>query len=675
MFELVYYIKEIGNVSLDTFWFPVMIWTVCCALAFLVLKTREKLNPLFHYHLRTAALLSLPLGIGVSALLNKIPDWFASSNLETAFFVVQNPIEIVPGNAVQSAEVAAINWQEPSFFIGAITLIVAFISVFMLIRLLRNYVALKALYRNLNLTELEELKPGHKDLPSPLIKLAFHDHPLVPFTFGWKQPVIVLPKILQHEPEKLDMALQHELIHIKRGDYLLQLALSMIDSLFWFHPLIRYGNQEIDTYREISCDQEVLSKSDFSIKSYANLLYELVPLNTGVEKLSVSMAVKNSTLKKRIKTMKYHKLHKASFKQSIVFLMLMVVGITLPIACSDLRGPQVLSMEQIELETMKLTTADVMINGIQVINSEELGITEINAPGVGALTISTKEYGEFGIALHQFDGAQKSGTINGNKINFSINELNVEVLSDDNILSENNSTSVWVKHFPDIKSKNNGLGSAIQPKYIVSLKGHLNTDKSTTAEEDFFVVVEQMPQLIGGMAGLQAKVEYPEMARRAGIEGRVTVQFIVNENGDVENAKVVRGIGGGADEEALRVVQQAKFEPGIQRGRAVRVQYALSINFRLEDSDYTSSSQQYDGVVPQEMSVQLSEAQDGTISGIVFNKDGEALSGANINIEGSNKGAATNENGEFAFNNLGSGSYTLHVSYVGYKNTKLKVGL
>lgn len=102
-------------------------------------------------------------------------------------------------------------------------------------------------------------------------------------------------------------------------------------------------------------------------------------------------------------------------------------------------------------------------------------------------------------------------------------------------------------------------------------------------EEDFFVVVEEMPVLKGGMSKLQASVKYPEMARRAGIEGRVTVQFIVNEQGKVENARVVRGIGGGCDEEALKAVQQAEFEPGMQRGRPVRVQYALSINFRLDN--------------------------------------------------------------------------------------------
>jgi len=102
-------------------------------------------------------------------------------------------------------------------------------------------------------------------------------------------------------------------------------------------------------------------------------------------------------------------------------------------------------------------------------------------------------------------------------------------------------------------------------------------------EEDFFVVVENMPVLQGGLGELQRKVKYPEMARRAGIEGRVTVQFIVNERGEVENPRVIRGIGGGCDEAALEAVKQAKFSPGMQRGRPVRVQYSLPIVFRLQN--------------------------------------------------------------------------------------------
>ena len=103
-------------------------------------------------------------------------------------------------------------------------------------------------------------------------------------------------------------------------------------------------------------------------------------------------------------------------------------------------------------------------------------------------------------------------------------------------------------------------------------------------EDDFFVVVENMPQLVGGLAALQRKVSYPEIARRAGIEGRVTIQFIVNEKGQVENPRVIRGIGGGCDEEALKAVKTARFTPGMQRGRPVKVQYSLPIVFRLQSN-------------------------------------------------------------------------------------------
>lgn len=108
-------------------------------------------------------------------------------------------------------------------------------------------------------------------------------------------------------------------------------------------------------------------------------------------------------------------------------------------------------------------------------------------------------------------------------------------------------------------------------------------EEKKESEDDFFVVVEQMPELIGGLGAIQSKIHYPDMARKAGIEGRVYVQFIVNERGQVENPRVIRGIGGGCDEEALRAVKQAKFKPGMQRGRPVRVQYSLPIVFKLQN--------------------------------------------------------------------------------------------
>ncbi|MEX0720230.1 MAG: M56 family metallopeptidase [Balneolaceae bacterium] len=592
MRELIEVMKEFGAFSLDNIWFPLLVWTICCAIAFLFLRLKKNLNPLFHYHLRTAAILSLPLGIAASFLLQWIPQWLSASPVETAFFIIQNPIEVVAGGSSSAVE-QSLAWQDPSFFIGLFTLILVAGSIVMAFRFVNSYRELNALYKKL------EFSTASVDqqilIANQKVEIAFHDHPLVPFTFGWKKPVIVLPKILKKDSEKLNMALQHELIHIQRGDYLLQLALSIIQSIFWFHPLIHYGNQKIDTYREISCDQEVLSKTDFSIKSYASLLYELVPLNSGVGRLSVSMAVHNSTLKQRIKTMKYHKLHRTSFKQSIFFLLLMVIGITLPIACSDLRGTESLSLEELENSKLELQNVEAFVNDIEL-NSTFNG--SVSTTGLGALLINAKEYGIFKIAPRRFEGGIQAGKIEGNSISFKINELNVEIRSSSQIISNFDESSIWIEHISvDTKSFSiyalRDANQATPPPPPTPSLGESDSleapnlpPKPPFPEEDqsdYFVVVEEMPSPIGGIQAIQSKVVYPDMARRAGIEGRVTVQFIVNEEGDVEKAKVIRGIGGGADEEALRVLNEAKFEPGIQRGRPVRVQFYLSIDFRLSD--------------------------------------------------------------------------------------------
>lgn len=110
------------------------------------------------------------------------------------------------------------------------------------------------------------------------------------------------------------------------------------------------------------------------------------------------------------------------------------------------------------------------------------------------------------------------------------------------------------------------------------------TEESEEEEPEVFVVVEQMPVLIGGLKKLQEEISYPQLAKEAGIQGRVIVEFIIDEEGNVTNPRVIRGIGGGCDEEALRVVSKAKFIPGKQRGRPVKIKYALPVVFVLRNN-------------------------------------------------------------------------------------------
>ncbi|MFC5413038.1 energy transducer TonB [Larkinella bovis] len=106
-------------------------------------------------------------------------------------------------------------------------------------------------------------------------------------------------------------------------------------------------------------------------------------------------------------------------------------------------------------------------------------------------------------------------------------------------------------------------------------------------EEQIFTVVEQNPEFPGGMAALgqflSKNIRYPPAASRANVSGRVFVSFVVNTDGSIQDVQVLKGLGFGTDEEAMRVVKaMPKWRPGKQSGRPVRVKYNLPINFQLE---------------------------------------------------------------------------------------------
>lgn len=111
-------------------------------------------------------------------------------------------------------------------------------------------------------------------------------------------------------------------------------------------------------------------------------------------------------------------------------------------------------------------------------------------------------------------------------------------------------------------------------------------EEEEVAEEEIFQIVEEMPSYPGGAEALYEylndNIRYPIVALESGISGRVYVQFVVEKDGSVSDVKVLRGIGGGCDEEAIRVVEKMpRWNPGKQRGRAVRVLYMVPINFTL----------------------------------------------------------------------------------------------
>lgn len=104
---------------------------------------------------------------------------------------------------------------------------------------------------------------------------------------------------------------------------------------------------------------------------------------------------------------------------------------------------------------------------------------------------------------------------------------------------------------------------------------------SAEPEAEIFVVVEEMPEMLGGISRLYELLHYPEMARKAGMEGRVVVEVVIERDGRPSNPTVLRSAGPILDQAAIEAISQLVFRPGKQRNQPVRVRYSIPVTFRL----------------------------------------------------------------------------------------------
>lgn len=119
-----------------------------------------------------------------------------------------------------------------------------------------------------------------------------------------------------------------------------------------------------------------------------------------------------------------------------------------------------------------------------------------------------------------------------------------------------------------------------------SSKSAVNESNDTTQVEQSLAIADatkltKLPELIGGMKTIMSRINYPEKARKRNTQGRVVVAFIVKKDGKLTDFKVIKGIGNGCDEEAIRAVRKAKFKPGEINGEPVNVRFSIPVEFRL----------------------------------------------------------------------------------------------
>ena len=139
----------------------------------------------------------------------------------------------------------------------------------------------------------------------------------------------------------------------------------------------------------------------------------------------------------------------------------------------------------------------------------------------------------------------------------------------------------------DVEVEDININAEIEQNEVVEEYVAPEIEEEEVVEQEIFQIVEEMPAFPGGeqklMEYVGKNIKYPQIARESGIQGRVFVGFVVEPDGSVSNVKLLRGIGGGCDEEAMRVIKNMpRWKPGKQRGKAVRVSYQIPVMFRLQ---------------------------------------------------------------------------------------------
>lgn len=584
MTTLVDWMHLLGEATIHTFWTPLLAWTVAALVAMGFLPQCRSAHTLVQYAARTALLLALPLGLLLAAvtdisILALFPRSVAETPVESLFALPLSDVD----SALNAAKTFV--WT-PYHFLGLLTLLGGLLAAGRLAYLVRHALALTHFRKRLPLDTAAPTQQAVDRQAAALglrrrVRVVVTTQDVVPMTLGWLRPVIVMPETLTNDAERLHMTLLHELIHIRRQDVLLQGLEHVIGALFLINPMVWILRRSIGQYREMACDAEVVTQPRVSSKRYAALLYSFASPPAYRRRFALSMSGSDKELKKRILAMK--SLARSPHRRfspkgiSLGLAAVLLTSATVFVACSDLGGP-VQAMDEAAPDAASKAEVFVIVDEMPELVGGLNAIQEqLNYPAIA------KEAGIEGRVIVQFVVNEEGRAVDPKVVKGLGGGLDEEALR-----------VVKLATFKPGKQ----AGKIVPVKLSLPFTFRLSEDPlppSTEAivqpsapemvADGVHVVVEQMPELIGGLEALQVQLKYPTIAKRAGIEGRVILQFVVDEQGQVVDPKVLKGIGGGCDEEAVRALRQARFEPGRQDGQPVNVMMSIPVTFKLDDED------------------------------------------------------------------------------------------
>ena len=369
--------------------------------------------------------------------------------------------------------------------------------------------------------------------------------------------------------------LTHELGHLRLHHSADVLLVELLTALQWFNPAMWMLRADLRTIHEFEADQQVISHG-FNDIQYLQLLIRKAAGQSGY---SLANGISNSALKKRVTMIMKPK----SDRNSMLKLLALVpiVGISLVLnanTVTDYVNDEPQKQQPIKkgqkAGTIKMGSQslnDIIVVAEAPTTSKPADDKPFIARGFVYDSDEDKSSPIVG-AVILVDGTKK-GTVTDREGKFQI-----EVSMGDNI------TASYVGY----ESKTIGVSkvyseSSKSKEYYFGLHKESEEDNA----EKVYDVVEEMPEFPGGPAVLYEtlvkSIQYPEEARIKGAQGRAIVTFIVEKDGSISNARVVKSVDPSLDAEALRVINSMpKWNPGKQNGEPVRVKYTAPVRFSLD---------------------------------------------------------------------------------------------
>lgn len=413
------------------------------------------------------------------------------------------------------------------------------------------------------------------------IKLTLLDDESAPFSFF--NHVVVGQKGLTNT--ELQEVIAHETLHARQWHSLDVVFVRVCCCVAWFNPFVWLYLRDIKAVHEYLADEAATATGN--TESYFQLLFRQV---TGFGYGHITNNFNQINLKNRITMMKNKKSRFGAWK---LLAALPLAALLMAFGCQSemfdshtAQGKTLLSVKYHKEGGKRHLLTGLGYNKVQ---SQCTGYYPVQF----TVTCSGEGY-EPSHGTWEISELQTSkGVIDGRELNRYEKKL-LRAVDRKLRIGERQGALSFYKH---IKAEEGNADLCFNASWK---NGNANGDADITlmvmedadsndngAESALIEVVEDSPEFIGGDEALYKylaeNIKYPEQAKNEKIQGRIFVTFIIEADGSVTNAKVLRGIGGGCDEEALRVVNaMPKWKPGMQKGKPVRVNYTLPIIFKLQ---------------------------------------------------------------------------------------------